>query len=227
VPRILASLLIDLFIVTAAAGCRPELPPTRTSADSQTAAVAITSTSDSQASGVASTSNAAASTPPTAHHDTAPAIHFSSPSDSLCGELAENGLKIPDTNRRAVATQMGRPDSTRSQPTPNPYTTGQIDSVVNVFYPGLRLHYLVLGKPTGSTDIFLEAYVSDNRFLKYPALGVGVSADAIVSALGEPEQRTSDSISYSCGLHIMSGSTVYFHLQEGRVKAVQYYFEAD
>jgi hypothetical protein len=227
VPRILVSLLIELFILTATLGCRRQLPPTRTSTDSQTAAVATASSSDSQAAGIASTSNAPAGASPVARADTAPAVHFSSPRDSLCGELAENGLKIPDTDRRAVAAQIGRPDSSRSQPTPNPYTTGQIDSVVNVFYPGLRLHYLVLGKPTSPTDIFLEAYVSDNRFLKYPALGVGVSADAIVSALGEPEQRTGDTISYSCALHIMSGSTVYFHLQDGRVKAVQYYFEAD
>jgi len=91
----------------------------------------------------------------------------------------------------------------------------------------LRLHYIVLGKPTGETDILLEADVSDNRFLKYPALGVGATADAIVTALGKPEERTNEFLTYSCALHIMSGSTVHFQLESDRVKLVRYTFEAD
>jgi len=214
-------------ILALTAGCRRELPRTLTSTDSQTAAVATTSTPDSQASNIASTSNAAAGAAPIVRSDTAPAVHFSSPSDSLCGELAENGLKIPNTKRSAVTAQIGRPDSTRTHPTPNPYTTGQIDSVVDVFYPGLRLHYIVLGKQTGETDILVQAHVSDNRFLKYPGLGIGASAEAIVSALGKPEERSSDTLSYTCALHIMSGSTVHFHLERDHVTIVEYSFEAD
>ena len=215
------------MILTVTAGCRREIPLAHSSADSQTSVVATTSSPDSQASNIATTSSAAASAAPIAAADTAPAVHFSSAKDSLCGELAENGLKIPNTRRNAVAAQMGRPDSTRSQPTPNPYTAGQIDSVVDVFYPALRLHYIVLGKPTGETDMLLEADVSDNRFLKYPALGVGATAEAIVTALGKPEERTKDTLSYTCALHIMSGSTVHFHLESDRVKLVQYTFEVD
>jgi hypothetical protein len=215
------------MILAFTAGCRRDLPRKLTSTDSQTAGVASISTPDSQASNIANTSNAAASAAPIVGADTAPAVHFSSPSDSLCGDLAENGLKIPNTKRSAVTAQVGRPDSTRTQPTPNPYTTGQIDSVVDVFYPGLRLHYIVLGKQTGETDILLRAHVSENRFLKYPALGVGASAEAIVRALGKPEGRTTDTLSYTCALHIMSGSTVYFHLERDHVTVVEYTFEAD
>jgi hypothetical protein len=215
------------MILAFTAGCRRELPRKLTSTDSLTAGVATTSTPDSQASNIASSSNPAGSDAPIVRTDTAPAVHFSSPSDSLCGDLAENGLKIPNTKRSAVTAQVGRPDSTRTQPTPNPYTTGQIDSVVDVFYPGLRLHYIVLGKQTGETDILLRAHVSENRFLKYPALGVGASAEAIVRALGKPEGRTTDTLSYTCALHIMSGSTVYFHLERDHVTVVEYTFEAD
>jgi hypothetical protein len=215
------------MILALTAGCRREIPRTLNSTDSQTAAVATTSTADSQASNIASTSNAASSDAPIVRADTTPSVHFSSPGDALGGELAENGLKIPNTKRSAVTAQVGRPDSTRTQPTPNPYTTGQIDSVVDVFYPGLRLHYIVLGKQTGETDMLLQAHVSDNRFLKYPALGVGASAEAIVSALGKPEERSSDTLSYTCALHIMSGSTVHFHLERNHVTIVEYSFEAD
>lgn len=102
-----------------------------------------------------------------------------------------------------------------------------MDTVVDVFYPGLRLRYAVLGVTEGETDILMEADVSDNRYLKYPTLGVGASLATVVSALGQPEERTKDAFSYSCALHIMSGATVYFHFEGDRVKFVTYLWDAD
>jgi len=102
-----------------------------------------------------------------------------------------------------------------------------MDTVVDVFYPGLRLHYWVVGVTRPETDILLEADVSDNRYLKYAQLGIGASASAIVSALGDPAERTKDSYSYSCALHIMSGADVSFHLRADRVTLVEYRWEAE
>jgi hypothetical protein len=153
-------------------------------------------------------------------------LHFSSPKDSLCGEVAENGFKIPDSNRKAVAAQFGRPDSMRMQPASNPHTSVQIDTVVDVFYPGIRLHYWVVAaaKPY---DILLEAAVFDNRYLKYAKIGVGARATDIRTALGEPGEQTDDSYTYSCALHVMSGADVSFHFAAGRVTRVVYRWEAD
>jgi hypothetical protein len=159
--------------------------------------------------------------------DTAPSVHFSSREDSLCGEFAENGFSIPDSRRSAVATQLGRPDSVRSHPIPNTHRPAQTDTVVDVFYPGLRLHYVVLGVIEGETDILLQADVSDNRYLKYPALGVGANVAELIRVFGQPEERRDDTVSYTCALHIMSGSTVYFHLAGDRVQYVVYRWDAD
>jgi hypothetical protein len=144
--------------------------------------------------------------------------------DSLCGDLAENGLRIPDTGRAAVTAELGRPDSSRSQSTPSKYYVNQ-DSLVDVFYPGLRLHYIVVTE--SKKEILQEADVSDNRYLKYPGLGVGASVEAVISALGPPEERTNDTFSYSCALHPMEGSTVYFHYQGERVRFVEYTYYVD
>ena len=102
-----------------------------------------------------------------------------------------------------------------------------MDTIVDVFYKGIRLHYAVLGVTEGETDILLESEVSDNRYLKYPELGVGASVGAIISALGQPEDCANDTYSYSCALHVMSGSTVYFHFEGDRVKFVVYRWYAD
>ena len=143
-------------------------------------------------------------------------MHFSSAKDSLCGEVAENGFKIPDSDRKAVAAQFGPPDSVRLQPAPNPHRPAQMDTVVDVFYPGIRLHYWVVGAAQ-PYDILLEANVSNNKYLNYPQLGIGATPRNIASALGDPPQRTDNSYSYSCALHVMSGADVSFHFAAGRV----------
>jgi hypothetical protein len=212
------------FVVSTAttAGCRRE-EAHLSATDSQATTVTASSVVDSQPSVLPPASTSASAGPPSPE-DTSQ-LHFSSPEDSLCGDLAENGFKA-DGVRTVVAAQFGRPDSVRVQPAPNPHRPAQTDTVVDVFYPGLRLHYWVLGLPQPQTDILLEADVSDNKYLKYPQLGIGATAAEIASALGEPE-RTPDRYNYSCALHIMSGADVTFHLAGGRVRRVDYRWEAD
>lgn len=215
-----------LLLLAMLAGCRREPPPARAAVDSSTSIVTTTSSRDSQAFIASSTPSASLAAPLTVH-DTAPSVHFSSAKDSLCGEFAENGFLIPDSRRKAVATQLGRPDSLRSHVIPNNHLPVQMDTIVDLFYPGLRLEYVVLGVAKGETDILLQADVSDNRYLKYPALGVGARIAEIVSAFGEPEERKNDTYRYECGMHIMSGSIVYFHLLGDRVKYVEYRRDSD
>jgi hypothetical protein len=218
------SIRIPTLLVLA---CRREPPPAHSATDSLRSAVATIANSDSQTAILATTSSPSLDSAPIARVDTAPSVHFSSQEDSLCGEFAENGFRIPNTRRKAVATQLGRPDSVRSHPIPNTHRPAQMDTVVDVFYPGLRLHYVVLGVTEGETDILLQADVSDNRYLKYPALGVGASVAEVITAFGQPEERSNDTYSYTCALHVMSGSTVHFHLEGDRVKYVVYRWDAD
>jgi hypothetical protein len=178
-------------------------------------------TADTVAPAASSTSAAVASP-----EDSLIPLHFSSPQDSLCGAVGETGLNIP-TGRRAVAAQFGKPDSVRTQPGPNPYTPTQIDTVVNVFYPNLRLKYWVMGDGKPDTESLLEADISDNKYLRFPQVGIGATRDEIVKAIGEPGERTDDTYGYECGLHIMSGADVTFHFSGGRVTRFNYRWEMD
>jgi hypothetical protein len=200
---------------------QPSAAPNKVTAETSNVVV-DTSTASSSPAGLIADSVAAA--PPV---DTVGALRGLSPRDSLCGDLVENGLGIPNTRRKAVASQFGRPDSAQSQPTPNKHNPAQTDSTVTLFYPGLRLHYIVLGVKAGETDILYRADVSDNRYLKYPSLGIGATREALVKALGEPEGPTNDSYRYSCALHIMAGVTLDFHFEGNRVKFAEYWFDFD
>jgi hypothetical protein len=208
------------------AGCRQEVR-SQHSTDSQTAIAGTSSNLDSQATIIAATSTPAVGPTSLASGDTAPSVHFSSPKDSLCGEMAENGLLIPNPRRSAVAAQLGRPDSVQSRPAPNPHNPAQTDTVVDVFYRGLRIHYWVLAAAQTERDIVLEIDVSDNRYLKYPSLGIGARADALVSAFGERGERREDGYRYSCALHVMSGADMDFHFAGDRVKLIAYRYYAD
>ena len=218
--------ILALVVVVSIAGCRQQVQ-SKGSTDSQTAIVRTPSNLGSATPIVAATSTPPVSAAPVASADTAPSVHFSSPKDSLCGEMAENGLLIPNTRRSAVATQLGRPDSVRSQPAPNPHNPVQTDTVVDVFYPGLRLHYWVVGAAQAERDIILEIDVSNNRYLKYPSFGIGATAEALVSAFGERGERREDGYRYSCALHVMSGADMDFHFGSDRVQLITYRYYAD
>jgi hypothetical protein len=217
----LAALTMVVSCVREAAPPSSSPPPNtvRTAAPSSAVVEAVTASS----SPAALTPDSVPAAPP---FDTLGNLRGLSSKDSLCGNLVENGLAIPNT-RTAVTSRFGRPDSTQSEPTPNKHNPAQTDSTVNVFYPGLRLHYIVLGVKEGETDILYRADVSSNRYLKYPSLGIGASREAIVNAVGEPEQRTDDTARYSCALHIMAGVTLYFHFEGNRVKFAEYWFDVD
>jgi len=146
---------------------------------------------------------------------------LSVPPDSLRDDLVEHGLRVLHGPRKAVIAQLGQPDSIRSQTEQNPDTPAQTDSTVDLFYPGLRLGYYVVAEQP-NRDILQYADVWDNRYLKYPEIGVGASAAAVVNALGEPGERTGDTYSYDCGRCIGPETPVYFHLVGGRVKYTFY-----
>ena len=126
-----------------------------------------------------------------------------------------------------MAAQFGKPDSVRAQSGPNPYTPTQIDTVVDVFYLALRLQYWVMGAAQPETESLLEAGISDNKYPKFPQVGIGATPDEIVRAIGEPGEHTDDTYGYTCGLHIMSGADVTFHFAGGPVKRGNYRWEMD
>jgi hypothetical protein len=216
----LAALTMIVACVREAAPPSSSPPPNTVSAAASSAAVEAVTASSSPA---ALTPDSASASPP---FDSLGNLRGLSSRDSLCGDLVESGLVVPN-NRTAVTGQYGRPDSTESEPTPNKHNPAQTDSTVNVFYPGLHLYYIVLGVKEGETDILWRADVSTNRYLKYPSLGIGASREAIVKAVGEPEERTDSTARYSCALHIMAGVTLDYHFEGDRVKSAEYWFDVD
>lgn len=150
----------------------------------------------------------------------------SAAADSLRDDLVQHGLTIPTDDRAAARAALGLPDSTRSRVEPNRHVPALTDSIVEWFYPGLRLEYRVVG--AGQTqDLLSVADVRDNRYLKHPVLGVGATVATVLARLGEPQERTDGVLVYACGSCLAADAPVEFHVVGGRVGMVRFGFYVD
>ena len=192
-------MIVSVGLVLTLATCRSETPAERSSTVAATSTVAVLPVAGSTSQ-----------------------IGTMSP-DSLRDDLVEYGLRVPEKSRQEVIAVLGQPDSVRSVAEANRHDPAVTDSLVVLYYPGLRLDYRV----AGGKDLLEVADVSDSRYLKYPTIGVGASAANIINALGPPWERTDSAYSYDCGRCIGADEPVIFHLAAGRVTNVEYQFYVD
>ena len=144
--------------------------------------------------------------------------------DSLRDDFVEHGLLVSDS-RLQVAVRLGQPDSTAAHSVINRHIPSQTDSIIDLFYPGLHLTYYVVGE--GKKEFLQTAMVSDNRYLKYPQLGIGTPGVTILQSLGEPGNRESGKYRYDCARCIGEDSPAYFYFDRGRVQRIEYSFYLD
>ncbi len=138
-----------------------------------------------------------------------------------CDDLATTMLD-PVPTRDHLRSRFGPADSIGLTTQPNRHMEGVTDSIFTVHYPGLtvRLH-----KPGGAEALVSHATVEDNRYLAFPSIGIGAREDSVVAALGPPTDRTTDGLTYSCG--IGAEQPVHFELDRRRVVriTIDYYVD--
>jgi hypothetical protein len=156
-------------------------------------------------------------------------------SDTAAGTVAPDMSTLPDgcegleysilrtaPNRAALARTFGEPDSLHADTEPNRHVPDATDSLFTVFYPGITVD---IRKPAGG-DMATHVDLRDNRYIAFPAIGVGASATRVAEALGEPTRRTNYSLVYDCGMHVEQPVT--FHLDGRGVVdriAIDYYVD--
>jgi hypothetical protein len=144
--------------------------------------------------------------------------------DSLRDDFVEHGL-LAAASRLKVAAQFGQPDSMRSRSVINRHIPSQTDSIIDLFYSGVHLTYYVVGE--GKKEFLQTAVVFDNRYLKYPQVGVGTPEVAVRRMLGEPSEREPGKYRYDCARCIGEESPAYFYFDRGRVQRIEYSFYVD
>ncbi|HEX6133164.1 MAG TPA: hypothetical protein VFZ24_04235 [Longimicrobiales bacterium] len=138
-----------------------------------------------------------------------------------CDELADHFLAVQPVRSELLAT-LGPPDSIASRTQENRHTPGVVDTLFDVFYPGLHVS---IHTPGGGADLPSRVVVRDNRYLAYPRIGIGAAADSVIAVLGEPAPDGDDVLSYNCTMVV--DQPVRFHLADGRVAriTIEYYVD--
>lgn len=150
----------------------------------------------------------------------------STAAESALADLVMRGLRVPGGGRAEVRAAFGEPDSVRAEVFENRHVPAQMDTIVEWFYPGLRLEYYVVSADSAS-DLLSVADVGDNRFLRFPELGVGADTVTVTRRLGAPRERNEHTLVYECGSCLEAYSPVEFHLANGRVRRVRFVFYVD
>lgn len=141
--------------------------------------------------------------------------------DLTCENLEQDILDAAPT-RAALAEAYGEADSIRVATEPNRHMAGATDSLFVVYYPGMVVD---LRKPENGDDLVDHVEISDNRYLRYPAIGIGAPIDRVARVLGTPKLRDARRVVYDCGLG--AEQPVTFMLDQGIVRRiiVDYYLD--
>lgn len=137
-------------------------------------------------------------------------------------EGLETSILATESTRKALRRVYGEPDSVLFTTQPNRHVAGGVDSLFGVFYRGLTVSLRV---PDRGEDLVEHVVIRDNRFLRYPRIGISASESDLVDQLGPPTWRDSSAIAYDCGTG--AEQPVRFHLHSGRVDSVQVHYYVD
>ena len=125
-----------------------------------------------------------------------PAFDSASVAGLTCLTLMDAVFLAPLT-REELLQAYGAPDSVHARTEPNRHVAGVIDSLVQVYYPGLTAGFR---KPGEGTDLITQMEVTDNRYIRYPSIGIGARRDRLIQVVSDTSLVRDDRVEYDCGM---------------------------
>ena len=138
-----------------------------------------------------------------------------------CHAYAERGLLVRAESREAFRAALGEPDSVQTETVPNRHDPAVTDTVVALYYADLTAIVWKPGYPD-ARDLLEYVEVRDNRYLRWPSLGIGARAGDVIAALGEPVEQSPTRLVFLCGPSEAVDEPLVFELRTGRVRSVAF-----
>ena len=135
------------------------------------------------------------STSPIASAVAEPPFDSASVAGLTCLTLMDAVFLAPLT-REELLQAYGAPDSVHARTEANRHVPGVIDSLFQVHYRGLMAGFR---KPGGGSDLITQMDATDNRFLRYPTIGIGARRDRLLQVLPDTSVVAADRVEYNCG----------------------------
>jgi hypothetical protein len=139
-----------------------------------------------------------------------------------CMDFSENGLAFGARTRATLRVELGAPTELHASEVTN--YGGVRDSTFRMHYEGLVIS---LHKPAGGSEMVDAVRVLDGRYLRYPDLGPGSSAEAVLQRLGAPAQHEPNALVYICHAAPARDDPVTFRLANDTVAEVIFTYFMD
>ena len=124
--------------------------------------------------------------------------------------------------RAELLQAYGAPDSVHASTEPNRHVPGVLDSLVQVHYHGLSAEFRI---PGGGSDLITRMDATDNRYLRYPSIGIGARRDRLIQVVSDTSLVTDDRVEYDCNMG--ANEPVTFWLVSGQVRRVSKTYYVD
>ena len=142
-----------------------------------------------------------------------PASNVTFAQDSLREWFIENALtNVPGSEQEILGT-IGEPDSVVRLPSANAQDPMAFDTIIEVYYPGLRVGILKIM----DTESVQSVWVADTTFLIGP-IRIGTDSATVTRLLGPT--MASSRLGYACRTCSVLNQTAAFELIDGRVSAI-------
>lgn len=132
-----------------------------------------------------------------------------------CADLPRS-LFITELGTTALRREFGAPDSVPTVVLPSERDEAVHDTFFAIYYPGLAVSGELVG---GGRELIWGAVVSSNRYLRYPEIGIGASAELVTRVLGRPSEAEGDNLVYDCGTG--PDEPVTFYIRDGTVERIE------
>jgi hypothetical protein len=149
------------------------------------------------------------------------------PADAGVSLFFSEGPVELGSSRTELEARLGVPDSVHAHTVANRHDPTVTDSVLTLYYGGLIAEIHRAGYD--GKEILAGAVISDGRFLQPGApVRLGQDTDAVLTALGEPDEREAATLLYVCDECLVAGQeTVRFIMERDTVRRVELRYWVD
>jgi hypothetical protein len=142
-------------------------------------------------------------------------------------DFIRDGLLLPGETRAELEEALGEPTERQVVPMENRHDPAITDTIVAWTYPGVVFHLHRVG--SGGPEFLTDVEVMDNRYLRFPGVGIGVAREEVRAAMGPPQEEANPSEDiYLCRNCEGPDEPVTFRYgPDGRVRSILFSFYLD
>jgi hypothetical protein len=127
---------------------------------------------------------------------------------------------VPQTEATIIA-KFGPPQPVIREPFRNRHVEGQVDSIVELQYPKLRVKLYEMP----DSQLMMQVEISDPKLQVAHGLHVGVTEQQLLELLGPPDKKQNDDFVYSA--HLGAEASVTFGVKNHTVERMEWDLPVD